>query len=146
MFIDKSKAYTPVVVGLICQNKKVLLGLRPKENLIKDHQSIIDYWEFPGGKINWGEVPGEALKRELKEEININAEIDKLKIAHTHIYNPNHAVLLLFYKVVSWQGEIKKLYHADLKWAEPSQLSDYRLLPANESILSQLVAIVSESP
>ena len=144
MLIDKPKTYTPVVVGLICQNRKVLLGLRPKENLIKDHQSIADYWEFPGGKIKWEELPESALRRELKEELNIAAKIDELKITHNYAYSSNHAVLLLFYKVISWQGEMKNLYHTNLKWVEPSQLKDYRLLPANKSILPQLIAIVSE--
>ena len=138
--INKPKSYTPVVVGLICQNGKVLLGLRPNENFTKDSQSIADCWEFPGGKIKWGEVPEDALKRELKEELNITAEIGHLKIAHNYVYNPHHAVLLLFYKITSWQDEIKNLYHTDLKWIEPSQLQGYRLLPANKSILPQLLA------
>ncbi len=132
--------YTPVAVGLICQNGKVLLGLRPTE----ESQSTAGYWEFPGGKIKWEETPKDALKRELKEELSITAEIDSLKLAHNYAYSSSHAVLLLFYKVISWRGEIKNLYHTDLKWIEPSQLKDYRLLPANESILPQLVTIISE--
>ena len=136
--------YTPVVVGLICQNGKVLIGLRPKENLTKHHQPMPGYWELPGGKLEWGEHPEEALKRELKEELNITAEIDNLKIAHNYAYSSSHAVLLLFYKVISWRGEIKNLYHTDLQWVEPSQLQNYKLLPANESILPQLIASISE--
>ena len=146
MPINKLKTYTPVVVGLICQNGKILLGLRPNEVLEKTHQSIADYWEFPGGKIKWTETPEDALKRELEEELGISAQIDGLKIAHNYAYNLNHAVLLLFYKVISWQGEIKNLYHTDLKWVEPSQLKDYRLLPANKSILPQLIHIILEQP
>ena len=140
-----SKFYTPVVVGLICKDKKVLLGLRPNKNFTKNSQIMAGYWEFPGGKINWGEMPERALKRELKEELGITAEINHLKIAHNYAYSSTHAVLLLFYKVLSWKGEVKKLYHSDLKWVEPSQLQDYRLLPANVSILPQLTATLSES-
>ena len=139
------KFYTPVVVGLICRKRKVLLGLRPKKNLKKDSPNIMgNYWEFPGGKINWGEAPKNALRRELKEELSITAEVESLKIAHNYAYSSTHAVLLLFYKVTSWEGEIKNLYHSELKWVESSQLKDYRLLPANESILPQLLAILSE--
>ena len=144
MSTDKLKSYIPVTVGLICKNRKVLLGLRPCESLKKDSQNIMgNYWEFPGGKINWEEMPEDALKRELKEELGITAEIDHLKIAHNYAYSSTHAVLLLFYKVTLWKGEIKNLYHSELKWVEPSQLQDYRLLPANKSILPQLIATVS---
>ena len=138
------KFYTPVVVGLICKNGKVLLGLRPNESPIKHPQIMAGYWEFPGGKIKWRETLEDALKRELKEELGITAKIDDLKITHNYAYTSTHAVLLLFYKVTIWQGEIKNLYHSDLKWVEPFQLSNYHLLPANVSILPQLIAILSK--
>lgn len=137
--------YTPVVVGLIRQDEKVLLGLRPKDSLshFKENQkNMAGYWEFPGGKIKWGELPKEALKRELKEEININAQINTLKIAHTYMYTSEHAVLLLFYEVISWQGQFKNLYHTDLRWVKPSELYEYPTLPANQSILAELISVL----
>lgn len=130
---------TPVVVGLIRQEKKVLLGLRPS----KDSQDVLKgYWEFPGGKMKWGESPKEALQRELKEELHIIAQIDHLRMAHSYIYAPDHAVLLLFYDVTCWKGTLKNLYHVELRWVLPSQLSKYRLLPANRSILPDILSIL----
>ena len=143
----QSGNYTLVVVGLIRKDEKVLLGLRPKDSLshLKKNQKLATgYWEFPGGKIKWGELPKEALKRELKEEININAQINSLKIAHIYAYTPEHAVLLLFYEVISWQGQLKNLYHTHLKWVKPSELHHYNILPANQSILAELVTVLSQ--
>ena len=130
---------TPVVVGLICQDKKVLLGLRPQEGTFTQQ----NYWEFPGGKIEWGESPKTALQRELKEELDIEAQIGPLKLAHSYIYSPNRCVLLLFYEVHHWKGLLKNCYHLQLKWVFPEELSDHCLLPANQSILPDILSILS---
>ena len=145
--MSSSKNPTPVVIGLLHQDKKVLLGLRPHEkgnlNDLKNNQIGAGYWEFPGGKVEWGEVPTEALKRELQEELNIHAKIGALRLAQSHIYTSDRAVLLLFYDVCSWQGALKNLYHAQLKWVRPTELyHEEWLLPANKSFLPELVPIL----
>jgi len=133
----KRGIWIPVVTGLIRQGGKVLLGLRPPG------QSLAGAWEFPGGKINAGELPEVALRRELQEELGIDAEIGDLRLAHTHSYG-DKGVLLLFYDVHFWKGQPRPIYHNDLKWAEIEDLHSLNIPEANKRILDKLLKILSD--
>lgn len=133
----KRSVWIPVVTALIRKNEKVLLGLRPVG------ESLAGSWEFPGGKIEQGETPEEALERELREEIGIEAEIGSLRLVHTHSYG-ERGVLLLFYDVNFWKGEPKTVYHAELRWAEPNELERIQIPEANRNILTKLIKILKE--
>ena len=87
---------------------EVLLGKRPEGN------TLAGLWEFPGGKLELGESPKEALARELSEELGIDAEIGDLKIANSHKFG-DKGILLLFFDVPYWAGEPKNLHHSDLR-------------------------------
>jgi 8-oxo-dGTP diphosphatase len=100
-------------------------------------------WEFPGGKIDQGEQPEEALKRELQEELSVDAEVGPLRIVHTHSYG-ERGVLLLFYDVHYWKGEPKTTYHEDLRWADPHELEKLQIPEANRNILTQLIKVIKE--
>ena len=65
----KRPNWLPVVAGVLIKDGKTLLGQRP------EHKSLPGLWEFPGGKIELGETPEQALRRELKEELAIEADI-----------------------------------------------------------------------
>lgn len=129
--------WIPVVTGLIRKNDQVLLGLRPQG------QSLAGHWEFPGGKINQGEAPEEALRRELMEECAIEAEVGALRMAHTHSYG-DRGVLLLFYDVHFWKGEPKTVYHEALRWAYPDELIQLNIPEANRNILTKLIGILKK--
>jgi 8-oxo-dGTP diphosphatase len=131
----KRSVWIPVVTGLIRKNGKILLGLRPQG------ESLAGAWEFPGGKIDQGEAPEVALKRELKEELDIDAEIADLRLVHTHSYG-DRGVLLLFYDVNFWKGEPKTVYHEDLRWALPQELETLPIPEANRNILQKLIKII----
>lgn len=137
MFKKKRRrsVWIPVVTGLIRKDGKILLGLRPVG------ESLAGAWEFPGGKIEQGETPEEALKRELQEEVGIDAEIGDLRIVHTHSYG-ERGVLLLFYDVHYWKGEPKSVYHEDLRWADADELEKIQIPEANRKILTKLVDII----
>src|SRR5579871_911141 len=122
----KRAIWVPVVTGLMRKNDKILLGLRPQG------ESLAGAWEFPGGKIDQGELPEVALARELKEELDIDAEIGPLRTVHTHSYG-ERGVLLLFYDVHFWKGEPKTVYHEDLKWADPDELEKLQIPEANRN-------------
>lgn len=132
----RRNVWIPVVTALIKKNDKVLLGQRPVGN------SLAGQWEFPGGKIELGESPEYALKRELQEELAIDAEIGALKIAYTHSYK-DRGILLLFYEVPFWRGEPRPSHHTELKWVAPQELKTLEIPEANRNILDQLIKILS---
>ena len=92
--------WIPVVAGFLKKDGKILVGQRPENN------SLPGQWEFPGGKIEPGETPEQALVRELQEELGIDAEVGDLKLACTHSYG-DVGILILFYEILFWKGQPK---------------------------------------
>ncbi len=131
----KRPTWIPVVTALMRKNGLVLLGQRPEGN------SLAGQWEFPGGKIELGESPKQALERELREELEIEAEIGELKFANTHSYGEK-GVILLFYEVSFWKGEPKASHHTALKWVDPDQIPKMEIPEANRRILDTIMGIL----
>ena len=131
----KRQSWLPVVTAIIKREKKVLLGLRPESG------SLAGLWEFPGGKIELGEIPERALARELKEELNIEAEIGPLRIATTHNYG-DVGILILFYEVNFWKGQPQASHHTELKWVDVNDLPHTALPDANHRVLDKIMALL----
>ncbi len=96
------------------------------------------FWEFPGGKIELGESAADALKRELREELDI--EVTQLVpwIVRKHVYT--HAtVLLRFFRVTEWRGEPKGLENQAFTWQRMNELTVGPMLPANAPIFQALL-------
>lgn len=108
-----------------------LLGRRPAGSF------YAGYWEFPGGKIEAGETPREALIRELQEELDIQVDIADPWLVREHVYEHAH-VRLHFFRVVRWQGTLSDLQHDALAWQHPEAVDVSPLLPANAPILAAL--------
>lgn len=128
--------WIPVVTAIIRKNGLVLLGQRPEGN------SLAGQWEFPGGKIELGEIPEQALKRELSEELGITAEIGSLRFAHTHNYG-ERGIIMLFYDVLFWKGEPKTVHHNGLQWVKPSDISSLEIPEANRKVLPKILEILN---
>ncbi len=95
------------------------------------------YWEFPGGKIERGESPLDALVRELQEELGITVQTAYPWIVREHRYE--HAqVRLHFFEVSEWSGEPNDHVHSELVWQKAGQVTVAPLLPANGPVLKAL--------
>jgi 8-oxo-dGTP diphosphatase len=95
-------------------------------------------WEFPGGKIEAGEQPRDALRRELEEELGITAEIGDEVSRLVHTYPNGGTVELRFFAVRDYAGTLENRIFRDIQWADPSALPNYDFLAADEPIVRQL--------
>lgn len=127
----KRPNWIPVVAAFIRHDGKILVGQRPESH------SLAGQWEFPGGKIETGETPEQALARELSEELGIEAQVGELKLACTHSYG-DVGILILFYEVNFWKGQPKAIHHMMLDWIYPSELKMRPIPEANQKILPRI--------
>lgn len=95
------------------------------------------YWEFPGGKVEPGETPHEALVRELHEELEIEVLEATPWILREHRYEHAH-VRLHFFRVTAWRGALRDHVHAALAWQSPGATTVAPMLPANAPVLAAL--------
>jgi 8-oxo-dGTP diphosphatase len=123
-----------VVAAVIEKNGKLLVCQRTR------HQTMPLKWEFPGGKIEEGEQPRDALRRELEEELGIQAEIGDEIARVQHTYPNGAAVELRFYVVREFSGEMENRIFRDLQWSAPKDLASYDFLEADTSLVKDLAA------
>lgn len=125
--------------------KRVVAALIVKDDLIlacqrTRHQPMPLKWEFPGGKIEEGEQPRDALRRELEEELGIHAKVGDEIARLQHTYPNGSAVELRFYIVREYSGEMENRIFRDLQWALPQALASYDFLEADASLVKDLAA------
>lgn len=123
-----------VVAALILRDGKVLVCQRTR------HQPMPLKWEFPGGKIEEGEQPRDALRRELDEELGIEARIGEEVARFQHEYKGGGVVELRFYVVHNYKGEIENRIFRDVRWAKRSELPSYDFLEADSEFVQKLAA------
>jgi 8-oxo-dGTP diphosphatase len=123
-----------VAVALILRGEEVLICQR------RPDQPMALKWEFPGGKMETGESAEQALKRELDEELGIDAQIGT-RVAHTrHTYRSGGAVDLQFFAVHSFQGELRNVIFNDMRWCPLRDLPTYDFLAADRDLVRDLAA------
>lgn len=123
-----------VVAALMVKDQKILVCQRTR------HQTMPLKWEFPGGKIEDGEQPREALRRELDEELGIDAEIGDEVTRIRHTYKGGGSVELTFYLIRHYKGEIENRIFRDVQWSTPQELPTFDFLEADLQLVKDLAA------
>jgi 8-oxo-dGTP diphosphatase len=97
-------------------------------------------WEFPGGKLEPGEGYEDALRRELKEELSIEARRLTEIFRHEHLYPKVARVKLRFFRVEDYSGEVKNLVFQQIKWVPIKEILQMDLLDGDLPIVRKLVS------
>ena len=120
-----------VVAGAIIKDGKVFSAQRGNSG------KTAFKWEFPGGKINPGETPEQALARELVEELSINVEVHELIYSVVDEYED---VILHIdtYRCTLLSGAPTLSEHIDLAWSDKNQLDKLEFSPADDPVLAKI--------
>lgn len=123
-----------VVAGLIFDQGRLLVCQRNSRG------SFALKWEFPGGKLEQGEGHKGALRRELKEELGIEAGRLSELFRHEHLYPKIARVNLRFFRVEDYSGELKNLVFQQIKWVRIKELMQMDFLDGDLPIVRKLVS------
>ena len=120
---------------------KVVAAIIQKENKIlatkRGYGEFINMWEFPGGKIESGETKKQALVREIKEELNIEINVDKFALDIEYQY-PNFYLFMSCFMCSIKEGSIELLEHNDGIWITKEELNTLNWLPADIDAVNYL--------
>jgi 8-oxo-dGTP diphosphatase len=123
--------------ALVDADRRVLIAQRPEGKMFPL------LWEFPGGKLEDGETPEQALIRELDEELGIatkSACLAPLAFV-SHTYESFH-ILMPLYVCRKWQGTPEPREHLALKWVRPQALRDFPMPPADIPLIAPLCDLI----
>jgi 8-oxo-dGTP diphosphatase len=126
-----------VACALIDTDGRILLAQRPPG------RSLAGLWEFPGGKLEAGERPEQALIRELAEELGIVVAepcLAPLTFA-SHAYEDFH-LLMPLYVCRRWEGIATPREGQNLAWVRPNRLREYEMPPADAPLIPHLSALL----
>jgi 8-oxo-dGTP diphosphatase len=127
-----------VAVGLIFDQDRLLVCQRNSRGLFALK------WEFPGGKVEEGEEHEGALRRELKEELGIEAGHLSEIFRHDHLYREIARVTLRFFRVEDYSGAVKNLVFQQIKWVPIKELVQMDFLDGDLPIVRKLVSSYGE--
>lgn len=121
-----------VAAGILKQGGRILICQR------KRSAAFPLQWEFPGGKVEAGEDAQTCLRRELHEELAMEAEIGPEVSAFQYTYPNGFQVNLVFLRVSSYAGEMANQAFEQILWVEPHDLLGYDFLEADRALVAQI--------
>jgi 8-oxo-dGTP diphosphatase len=135
--MDKGKPLIVVAAALIDEDGRILVQQRP------DGKAMAGLWEFPGGKVEEGELPEAALIRELYEELGIDVQQACLAPAcfASEPLGERHLILLV-YICRKWRGIPRALEAPAIKWVRPLDLHNIDMPPADKPLIGLLDALI----
>ena len=126
-----------VAAALIDADGRVLIARRP------EGKQLAGLWEFPGGKLDPNESPEQALVRELREELGVDACVSCLQplAFASHSYEDFH-LLMPLYVCRRWDGFVAPAEGQAIKWVRPRELRNYPMPPADAPLISPLIELL----
>ena len=137
--MSSAKPRLRVVAAALFDRGRVLIAERPAG------KHMAGWWEFPGGKVGSGESDTQALIRELREELGIEAEPNAQVITLTHDY-PDRTIDLVLWRATVKSGVPRGLDGQQLKWVDCGALAAERMLEADRPFIAALQLVSSDAP
>jgi 8-oxo-dGTP diphosphatase len=124
--------------ALVDVDGRVLITRRP------EGKTLAGLWEFPGGKVEAGELPEQSLIRELREELGIDVNVACLAplTFASHSYSDFH-LLMPLWVCRRWEGIVTAKENQELAWVWPQRLKDYDMPPADEPLIPHLIELLA---
>jgi 8-oxo-dGTP diphosphatase len=120
-----------VTAAILVKDNKIIIAKRgPNDHLAKK-------WEFPGGKVEINETPEQCLKREMKEEFDIDVSVGEYLGSSIYYYS-HISIELMAYRTYWENGKIDLKDHDDFKWVSLEQLADFDFAPADLVFVEKL--------
>jgi 8-oxo-dGTP diphosphatase len=120
-----------VTAAIIEKDSRILIAKRKTR---KDRRGA---WEFPGGKVEEGETPEEAIEREILEEFETKIKCGDFFMSVPFTIKGEPAELLV-YKALHVDGDFEPLDHEEVKWVLPSGLGMHKFLEADEKVVEEI--------
>lgn len=125
-----------VVAAAFCDKTGLwAMHQRPEE---KQHGGL---WEFPGGKVEAGETPQNALIREVKEELAVTIfeqDLEPLTFSQSAGDRGHPAIVILLYKIAQWEGELRAMEGGTIDWYTPAQIANLDRPPLDIDLCSKI--------
>lgn len=121
------------VTAAIIEKDGLILAARRREGL-----HLAGYWEFPGGKLEDGEQPGECLQRELEEEFGIQSKVTEY-LSESIFEYPDKTIRLLGYLTTHTGGDFTLTDHDEIRWLRPDELQALTWAPADIPLIDELL-------
>ncbi len=124
-----------VTAAIILKDNKVLIAQRAPED------NLANKWEFPGGKIEYGETPQECLKREIREELDVDIQVMDFFADSIYTYQSGTIKLMAFW--CKWiSGEFNLNVHSQIAWINRDELDLYNFAPADLPLVDKLKSVM----
>lgn len=126
----------PVVVGLLCRADGTILVCQRSAGKPYPLE-----WEFPGGKVEPGEEPEGALRRELREELGIDCDVGRQLHVERADYSDGRTYHVAYYQIEVWRGEIVNREFHDVQWVQASDLDRLAMLQGSRHVVELIVSV-----
>lgn len=133
----KEKPHYDIVVAIIRHRGKIFIDRRPNDGLLGG------LWEFPGGKLESGEMPEEGLQREIREELNVTIAVDRHFMTVRHAYT-HFRITLHAFECRYVGGKLPSKKKLSWQWVRPADLPAFPFPKANKTVLEAILRCESE--